>query len=475
MTALLKQVRRRAGATNDDGAILVMVLLFVLVVGLITGAVVTQVTASVGNTVVLRGKVSKVYGADAGIDYALNMMRTDSTLCPETGDTQLIATRTFNGRQVDIRCNTLSGSANGAFGYAVVTTDPNAGGLDTSGGGDQTVKGPVYASSMPNSIKLTVRNGNVRRSQADCTTATKPGNLVLIPSPPYQYTCTSASYPDPKPNLPATVPGLAPLPKITGSCTTFFPGMYVAALPLNQKNYFVSGVYLFSNIVIDVGGGTEIIGGRQGATEPKITSAIPCSNDSAAAVTPTGTGVEWILGGTSRMHVDNQPGTTVELFRRAGGVVATEGTQGISFRSVRLGSGLTVPAVWLPHVSTLTATSLILDEDSGNNPAFSVHGLTYVPNAKLNLNNVSNGSQAVVRGGIVAARIMLQSSASGGGLGISIETGEDPREVVLTATAKGVNSTDKDITATAVVNISNDDPRQATVTSWRTDQEKQIS
>src|SRR5689334_6828391 len=78
-------VSRRHNCSGDDGGyVLVAVLIVLLVFGLILGAIFTNSNVSERNTLVTRTHLNKVYAADAGIDYAIQKLRLDSTYCAPT-------------------------------------------------------------------------------------------------------------------------------------------------------------------------------------------------------------------------------------------------------------------------------------------------------------------------------------------------------------------------------------------------------
>src|SRR5207247_1808650 len=101
-----------------------------------------------------------------------------------------------------------------------------------------------------------------------------------------------------------------------GGCTVFQPGMYTDIannFKLGKDNYFVSGVYYFRNVAIDVKQ-TQIVGGKQdtGVGEQSALRNTPCASDPVGNTTH---GVKWVLGGTSWINVEN-PSGDIELFNR---------------------------------------------------------------------------------------------------------------------------------------------------------------
>jgi Tfp pilus assembly protein PilX len=64
--------------TNDSGAVLILALLFVLVVGLVGGALITFAGSSLAQTSSLGTDRSKSYGAESAINVAIDQLRTAS-------------------------------------------------------------------------------------------------------------------------------------------------------------------------------------------------------------------------------------------------------------------------------------------------------------------------------------------------------------------------------------------------------------
>src|SRR5262249_27594115 len=148
---------------------------------------------------------------------------------------------------------------------------------------------------------------------------------------------------------------------------------YTSALPLNARNYFVSGTYYFENVHINANN-QELVGGRPAPGELLLNGTPACGSDPAGTV---GTGVKFILGGNSTLSADNPRGK-IELFARQGGP-ASDGTQTISVQTVQgtdAGVQPGTPGGWLP--STLSASDTVMWVGNGTNPALTVHGLAYV-------------------------------------------------------------------------------------------------
>lgn len=478
---------------------LVIVLLFMVMFSLILAALITNASTNLRNTVGVRNQESKVYAADAGIDWGLQQIRTNNTICvsPELTPTpQVIGTPSFNGQTTTVTCKVMSGSATGANGWAVITTDRTPLSFVTpppaSANFVKTINGPVLVGGFQDGLHhVTVNNGDVYEYQSGSTCATdtdKPEKLTVAPSPPYRYHCTTldpVAVADAVPHELPTSDFILGLPVRDGNpdpglstadCNVFLPGRYTslnlpkptepvdAAEPVEPtKHYFVSGVYYFDipddpatpepEQVIEVRR-MELVGGSPRPGESAQLTG--CAADPAGT---TGTGVKFILGGSSAIRVRN-PAGQMELFGRAGGNAAEEGTQGVTIQTVPASA----PAGY--NVSSLGPGQLVLEAGVGNTPFTAIHGLVYTPNAGIKF-DASNEARAWLLGGVVAARLSLSQQATIDGVRVQIDTSDVPRQLILTS--RVTLADEVQAVATAVVIVAGDTTRTATVQSWRTE------
>lgn len=459
---------------SDEGATLVLVLLFITVFGVLLAAVLSETSGGLERTLVTRSYDEKVYAADGGIDAAIQTLRVNDTLCPTTGSTGSLGPLNINGKQVSVTCRTLSGGSLGANGYALVTTDPSDLSLQTQSGGIKTIRGDVFATGLGNPTNLVIDHGRLLENTATCSAGSSaPSNLSWVPTvaggpvPPYGYTCTPSTWTSIVTSPPTL--GTPPLPhgpladkvKNSGKCSVFRPGTYASGITLNESNYLASGTYYFPSGQIYLKQQT-LIGGTPASGDTPINGDAACGSDSdlAASVagkeTIQGTGVTIVLGGDANILTDN-PGGRIELFTRTGGG-SGEGTPGVSLTTVPAGA-----AGWA--VSTRSLTDAVLTVGTGNTPAFSAHGLVYAPGHFIDF-NATNDVKAQLVGGVIVGRLMLQSSASAAGLGISLQSGPGRRRTEITSTAS--RSGERDIVSTAVVDIANDANRTPSIDSWLT-------
>ena len=81
----------------------------------------------------------------------------------------------------------------------------------------------------------------------------------------------------------------------------------------------------------------------------------------------------------------------------------------------------------------------------------------------------TNSSTAAVTGGVDVYDLLLQSSAAGTGLVVSLASTTGARYVVVTSVAAGVAG-EKSLTSQAVIQVANDGPRTVQIDSWNMQQ-----
>ena len=457
----------RSISHRDSGSVLILVLVFITVIGAVTVALLRQAQTNLIASTLTRNQEKRVYAADAGIDYAIQMLRSDPTLC--TAARPLPNPPAINGRAVTMTCQVTAGSAVGAGGWAIFLTSPPTCTpkctISTQGAanGNKTVSGPIFnRGGWDLKAALQVKNGNVYQYPA--SGCAKPSNLTFPSTTPglYGFVCTNTNpypaglgWPPPLQPLPAAIPSDAPSFTDSGGCRTFYPGRYSTVPALGDgTNYFRSGVYFFDDIgkwSVDggvLGGQPAPIVGQPGSTETHDTSTTPCGTDVAGA-----TGVEWILGGSSAISVGNQ--SQLELYS-----MPSNNVPGVGLYQVLASD----PAPWAAERSTVPVDTPILVVGNGNQTELAIHGNVYTPTGYVQV-RATNASRAELQGGVVAAQVDIRASAGISNLNIATNSGPGQRTIVVTATSGG--SGEKPITASAVLTIGNDANKTLMVVSWR--------
>lgn len=497
---------RRSRHVQDDGAILVIALLFIGVISLMIVALVSTTTSVVGGARGKRDFLAKSSAADAGLQYALQQVRARSELCPSSASSGLLnpppsfIAGVVNGAstniEVRVSCQIVVNSLLGSGGYALVTRDSTANSALTSGatGAQLPINGPVYLSGNPQASSPT--------SQGDLSFAMSNGDVIMAPQagvcppvpahmtlagPPFGYACSSTA-PAPPPNLlPASVGTartLAPAFTTSANCAGFLPGSYDFSssgtqqpLALLRHNYFVSGVYYFNNVLISLKR-QDLVGGASKAAEiaedangggPIVT---PCMSDANAlakvAYTAVGTGVKIVLGPNAAILVDNPDGQ-IELFGRQGGNAAIEGLQGVSLMTAQsTQSGFVTNNLgFADQALTVGKTS----GGGGSTLAEVIHGFVYTPNTGLQVR--INSIPARFFSGIDTGRLDIGTSAIVSGFSISVPTQPAIRQYQITAVACGKSGADsctstydggQNIKGTATVSVNSSTQAAAVVT-----------
>ena len=457
---------RRLGRGGDEsGAILVLVLLLILAIALIIGALLSATSTAQIVTQAQTAFHTDAYGVDQGIEYGLQKLQTDSTWCADSSTTGTVTDTVTDPNvpggtvPVTVGCHTTYGSSTSVSNWAVYTVDPGANSLTSQSGGGVTkqILGPTYVGGgiyfqSPVESDLTTagdKNGYLLQHALAC-----PGGLGYPNNFTGHWSCTTTA-----PTVTATLPGSVPGPpraaSVSGRCTILYPGRYTTAPVLTAQTYLASGVYYLDNIgTLDLGSNSLFGGMPNTASGEKqvVTTSSPCATDASAGAAGNGTGVEIILGGDSAINVDKGD---IELYARQAATVGSEGSAGVSLRTVPAGA-----AGW--DASSVGSGSDIFYVSSGNNAHAAVHGFIYAPNASVAL-FATNTSQAEVLGGVLAWDVSLQASASASGLVVQTATSPTVRTTNVTAS---VRYRSKTVTATAAVEVQNDAARTVTIDSW---------
>ena len=322
MTARAGRRSSRRGR-GEDGVSLILAMAFLALLSVLVVSLLTVVYSSVKTTTAVSDHSSNLYGADGGADIALQLLRSNSSYCPDVGSPQSMPSQSIGGRTVNLTCQTISGTVGGTGGgaagvYALVVTgynDPDGhvpdleklvelDGKDKDGTDSVRVAGGhvfnvgkfKFKSDAP--VLIVDKNLDQWNSTTGdhpgphCTTDQAAAPSIGNPQVTGTWTCRrQATFPVPDPNPTLIVPtAAAPAPITVGECTIHFPGKYTEKLELDKekKYYFASGVYLFHETKENKLQG-EIFGGQPG---PGVTQAFtnisPCSNDAAANAAASG-------------------------------------------------------------------------------------------------------------------------------------------------------------------------------------------
>lgn len=461
--------RRLPQAQKDDGVVLMFVVIFVLIFGMIAAALLEGITVGTRNTNTVRNFDLRSYQTDSGIDYGIQSLRSNTTLCPDSDHPSDITvpsglSAAASSNPLTIHCQTLTGSANGGQGWAIVATNA----VGSKNGGDKRIDGPIWTTdfNLQGGGTFTV-NGDVTDKSSDCSDAS---SITFVA--PHSLTCSATATAPTIDEKTVDLAGLSlatktavanvfqPVKKV-GNCSIFTPGSYTgsvanATFNFSADNYFASGVYYLKNVSLDVSG--NVIGGEPPGGEtyantvsPQTTTA--CSNDTVAGEPnhSNGYGVLFVLDGASEINVSGT--ALLETFSRRGGNESTEGRQGLSVRT---------QSTWSRPTDN-TALSI----GTGSNPELEVHGTIYAPGAVVDIGATAS-PKAAVFGGVICGTIYVSHASNvSNGTQISVLNGIGYRHILLTATSSGGGGGERDIVAAAVVDVLNDVDRTYVVESRR--------
>ena len=298
----------RKRSLDDDGAVLVIALVFVSVVGLLLSVVITLSHGGIVAASTFADDRRIAYEVDGATKTLITRVRGDSSLGLDGGSCPTYVPPVGeSGTSLEIRCAGAAGSG-GSFDdqppFALLMTGNKAGeGINETGNAPLTVDGSIYTRG---SVDLT--KGGSKTSLTVYGDLTAQGTcqpIAQITSPGGSITCNAADdgswnlqYPARATTVPTPVD---PTPSCDASELTWFPGTYteVPRQPsgCSKKTWwFQPGVYYFD---FPAGADTwnldtqkvTVIGGTSTGTWVS-----PGGCDPAAA-----NGVQFIFGGTSKL------------------------------------------------------------------------------------------------------------------------------------------------------------------------------
>lgn len=443
---------------GDEGSALILVLAFMMAFAVLSVVLLGKAQVNVTTSRVVREQEARVAAANAGIDFGVQRLRADSTLCsdPAAGTMTIPSAglNLINGRPtVQVTCTATSGSSIGGGGWALYV---GSGGISTSGGGQKTINGAVYNGGgwSLNGNDISIEDGPLATP-----TCTAVGGLLTDPAFPRQCPVTvpipapTQTFADMQVGLETALPPAANAPALSGTCKVFSPGTYTGVPPVvNAGNYFQSGVYVLDNIgewVLD----ETVIAGQPPSSETR-TLSVPAACAGASDPVNTVPGVVFIMTGNSRITVKQG---AIELFSRP-----MNGKPGVSIYQVRGTEG----GVWAAKAQTLGLSTPVVQFGNGAQPEFVAHGLVYAPDGFVSLQQ-TNSALANAFGGVVAAGVQLDvSNSAPNGLVISNGTGPGQRIVVVRSVVTPVGS-EKQVEASVIALIPNNDPlKTASLGSW---------
>jgi hypothetical protein len=452
---------------------LVLTLVILTVFGLIAAAVAGFAFTAFRNTTVVQERIERVAAVDAGLRFVMQRVADDGTVCV---DGREVPSQEVNGYTVELDCGYEIDSRAGRIAWALVVSDDNNDAFTLSQGGDKIVSGPIWLASLDspgNNKTLYVRDGFV--ASGDCSLGDTPPAWIEWEyadrtKAPADFRCypgkTWQDVYDPAPGLPASSifpPAITPLTiaplnadAAATKCAVFGPGKYdfdgVFDLAPWDEVFFQSGVYYFEDTVINISktfvkAGTSSGSGLIIGKDKQVPRMPICADQEAA---DPGRGVTWILGGGSRIVIQGNNDSSLELFKRVGSQIGQPGDPEIENQNVSLIAVSATSAASDPgyQESSLTSGADCKEEtdvskdagiivaDGGENTKFATDGLVYAPQQRVCL-FVTSKAAFQSSGGIVVAGIDVGSTPSGDGLVISGGTSSVPSQLIINAKAVG--------------------------------------
>jgi hypothetical protein len=438
--------RLSAMRRNEDGATLILALIFVTIIAVTIAAVLALANANIRATVELRKQAAETAGAEAAAQIALDKLRhsgyLSGTACFDGSDTL-----TLNNAYKYPDGSTLPASVtcapdnDASFvssftrpGYALLGLAAPGGaeaGIDVQveGNGKVHIGGNAATQSSLSLKGDLIVDGNfiARNSTSDCTGT---ANSSVTVGAGKTKTCGAAVIPDIPVYSPPALPDNHPVrtaanyPITCGQKITFSPGIYpdlsllTNAYNCNRANVyeFTPGLYYFTyNGVWSIDNGTTIAGafpGTVGTTAPTIPGACPNITGTGHATMPTPeSGVTFVFGGTAQWNVDN--GAKLELcghwLNKTTPPMAVYGLSAPLSNS----TGQTIPALSGCLTSTDKAVRCPLFETAQHSKAiaFYLWGLAYAPTAWFDLDERDSTLQ-YFNDGLIARAVNVFAPAS---------------------------------------------------------------
>lgn len=455
---------------RDRGAMLPIAMLLAILLATVSSAIAVYASGGLRYSRVVQDRADRLSAADGGMQYVIEKLKLRQTLCAtavaQNGLTTIVPP-SLNGATIAVTCDRIGTLISDIQSWALVVTGQGVPGdqpiFRTQGGSGLTKSfgGPIFMTDparLDVSAPAEIKDGDLWYTGSTCPTPAPPppviANLTFTPSFLRGPLCTLKRWDEVfrTPALPPMPPTVNPAPvTMSSGCKVFFPGKYTVAPAFSNENYFVAGDYYFEDVYLDVTG-TVIAGFADGTNGDTQFLTAPTCNAAATTYPGTGSGATLVLGGSSKIYIDNQGGLEVMRRRQGSNVVGVEAvepataTGGYKASSVDYSSGQN-----------------IYESKSGNNQDVAIHGLWWTPRGRVVLGNVTNTANGQFLGGVVGAYVEVQASASVQALNIRVETSPAKGKWLLTSVAtKNRNST----TVSAVIEYQPDTAFLA-ISSWR--------
>jgi hypothetical protein len=458
-----------ARPASDRGAMLPLAMVFTIILGAVVAGIASFAAAGLRHVRVVQDRADRLAAADGGMRYMIEKLKLRQTLCATAAATNgytIVVPPSINAATIRVTCDRIGTLISDIQSWALVVTGqgvPNGSPIFETQGGNgltKTFGGPVFMSDPARlnvGAPAEIKDGDLWYTGTSCPfPATPPTIPNLTFTPPFLRgpLCTLKTWDQlfTAPTLPPMPSAINPAPVTTpNGCTVFFPGKYTTPPAFGSQNYLVAGDYYFEDVYLDITG--TVIGGFADGTngDGQFLTATQCNN--AASLYPgTGSGATIILGGTSKIYVDNKGG--LEVLRRR------QGTKVVSVQAV---DPANATGGYKASSIDYASGQNIYESKPGNNSDVATHGLWWTPRGSIVLGNVTNTANGQFLGGLVGAYVKVQASASVNALNIRVETSPATARWLLISTAT------KNGASTAIRAVVEYQPDTAflAINSWR--------
>lgn len=319
VTASRHHPARTRRPRGDDGASLVVVVVFIALASLVAVPLLTLSTTISRTTRVLHGRTDGAEAAKGALRLALADPVGLYDLCSDAGLTTGVPLAPPDlAVGVDSLCYKLGESqaedpTQLRYGLGVLRV------------------GATLPDPLPAGAQKTYVSGTDESAWTAVTSVQPAVDRIWLPPLPVHGLNLRSSTPL---AMPAGFP----------ACRVYFPGTYPDPLTITSGDpvYFTSGIYYFENVVT-VGGGAEVVIGRGGE--------VGCVDDQEAAFYAlnapkthniTGTGATFVFGAGGRLVVDNSSGPVHLVFNKRyvdPADTATAPSAGVSIETVNGAAG----------------------------------------------------------------------------------------------------------------------------------------
>lgn len=477
---------------RDRGAMLPIVLIVTVVLSLSVIAVATYVSTDLQYGRVTVDRANRLAAADAVMNYGIDQLKLRNAGCLLGGGiTSLPGLNSpVNGAATSLTCQRVGGGIGDIQAWAAVITGigvPANSYLLSSqsgtGGAAKLLGGPVYmdrvtTSSFSLGPSVKIKDGPLYYHDATCaapvTPSSLPSALIFEPNLIYGPICSTESWTTQTVGGDPDVPDLGllasnPAPTLTGSCQVFHPGVYTAFPALSSSVYFQSGDYYLLNVAFNIDKSTVTAGYPDPAIVPAPELPVSADCQTAMAADPNKVAPVWgatfYLGGTSNITIQTQGALEIMPRLHGANYVSIHALCSTTDPATSAGCDQTGGATGVPSLLTATGAQPIVYTDPGNNKQIITHGLVYAPTGRLEFGNATNSAKQELEGGLVVARLVLQSSASASNFKIAVATSPVNYKVLLIATASQRGTT----TIRAVVDYRPYEPildKRLAISSW---------